>query len=108
MKGDANDEAASDLLRCPARTGRALERQASHAKAGSSGSSTLRLWTPSQEGIVILGGPLGDGEEKFLLIVAADSEQAIEARLADDPWTPARLLHTASVERWEILLSASK
>ena len=48
MKGDANDEAASDLLRCPARTGRALERQASHAKAGSSGSSTLRLWTPSQ------------------------------------------------------------
>ena len=48
MKGDANDEAASDLLRCPARTGRALERRASQAKAGSSGSSTLRLWTPSQ------------------------------------------------------------
>ena len=62
----------------------------------------------ADEGIVILGGPLGDGEEKFLLIVAADSEQAIEAWLADDPWTPARLLHTASVERWEILLSASK
>ena len=53
----------------------------------------------ADEGIVILGGPLGDGEEKFLLIVAADSEQAIEAWLADDPWTPARLLHTASVER---------
>lgn len=35
MKGDANDEAASDLLRCPARTGRALERQASHASAGA-------------------------------------------------------------------------
>jgi hypothetical protein len=38
----------------------------------------------ADEGIVILGGPLGDGEEKFLLIVAADSEQAIEARLAGD------------------------
>jgi hypothetical protein len=36
--------------------------------------------------------------------MAAESEQAIEARLADDPWTPLRLLRTASVECWEILL----
>jgi uncharacterized protein len=57
-------------------------------------------------GFVILGGPLGDREEQFLLIIAAESEQAIEARLADDPWTPLRVLRTASVERWEILLSA--
>jgi uncharacterized protein YciI len=57
---------------------------------------------------VILGGPLGDGEEKFLLIIAAESEQAIEVRLADDPWTPLRLLRTASVERLEILLGASQ
>jgi uncharacterized protein YciI len=58
----------------------------------------------ADDGFVILGGPLGEGEEKFLLIIAAESEQAIEVRLADDPWTPLRLLHTASVERWEILL----
>ena len=32
------------------------------------------------DGFVILGGPLGDGEEKFLHIVAAESEQAIEGR----------------------------
>ena len=62
----------------------------------------------ADDGFVILGGPLGDGEVKFLHIVAAESEQIIEARLADDPWTPLRLLRTASVERWEILLSASK
>jgi uncharacterized protein YciI len=62
----------------------------------------------AEDGFVILGGPLGDGEEKFLHIVATESEQAIEDRLADDPWTPLRLLRTASVERWEILLSASK
>jgi uncharacterized protein YciI len=55
---------------------------------------------------VILGGPLGDREEKFLLIIAAEGEQAIEVRLADDPWTPLRLLRTASVECWEILLDA--
>ena len=60
------------------------------------------------DGFVILGGPLGDGEEKFLHIVAAESEQAIEGRFADDPWTPLRLLRTASIERWEILLRASE
>jgi len=58
----------------------------------------------ADEGFVILGGPLGDREEKFLLILAADSQQAIEVRLADDPWTPLRLLRTAMIERWEILL----
>ncbi len=61
----------------------------------------------ADDGFVVLGGPLGDGE-KILLIIAAASEQAIESRLADDPWTPLRLLRTASVECWEILLNASK
>jgi uncharacterized protein YciI len=58
------------------------------------------------DGFVILGGPFGDGEERFLLIMAADSVQAIEVRLADDPWTPLRMLRTAAVECWEILLDA--
>lgn len=58
----------------------------------------------ADDGFVILGGPLGEGEEKFLLIIAAESEQAIEARLASDPWTSLRLLRIASVEPWEILL----
>ncbi len=62
----------------------------------------------AEDGFVILGGPLGDGKEKFLHIVVAENEQAIAARLAGDPWTPLRLLRTASVERWEILLNASK
>ena len=62
----------------------------------------------ADDGFVVLGGPLGDGEKIFLLIIAAESEQAIEARLADDPWTPLGLLRIAKVERWEILLNASK
>ena len=60
----------------------------------------------ADEGFVVLGGPLGDGEKKFLLIVAAKGEQEIAARLADDPWTPLGLLREASVERWEVLLRA--
>lgn len=57
------------------------------------------------DGFVVLGGPLGDGE-KFLLIVAAESEEEIVARLADDPWTPMGLLRIAKIEPWEILLGA--
>jgi len=32
--------------------------------------------------------------------------QAVEARLADDPWTRLKMLRVVSVERCEILLSA--
>jgi uncharacterized protein YciI len=59
------------------------------------------------DGFVILGGPLGD-RGKILLIIDAESEQEIDARLADDPWTPMGLLRIAKVERWEILLGASE
>jgi uncharacterized protein YciI len=57
------------------------------------------------EGFVILGGPLGEGK-KVLLIVAAENEQEIAARLADDPWTSLKMLRATSVEQWEILLDA--
>ncbi len=57
------------------------------------------------DGFVLLGGPLEDGP-KTLLIVRAESEQAIISRLAHDPWTPMGLLRIATIERWEILLDA--
>lgn len=109
QKGDAHVSTTCDLLR-------------SHpAKGERTGTAGFPCESPEQwekhaafmdaladDGFVILGGPLGDGEEKFLLIVAAENEQAIEVRLAGDPWTPLRLLRTASVKRWEILLKASK
>ena len=56
-----------------------------------------------EEGVVVLGGPLGSGEQ-VLLIFNAASEQEIAARLAADPWTPMRILRTVKVEQWEILL----
>ena len=55
------------------------------------------------EGFVVLGGPLGDGE-RVLMAVSADNEQAVEARLAADPWRPMGLLRTAAIEPWEILM----
>ncbi len=61
----------------------------------------------ADEGFIILGGPLGDGEEQFLFIIAAQSEQDILDRLADDPWVAPGLLRTVSVQRWNILLRES-
>lgn len=58
----------------------------------------------ANEGFVILGGPLGRDERRFLLIFKADSAKTIEARLAADPWTPMGLLRIFKIEPWEILL----
>jgi uncharacterized protein YciI len=58
-----------------------------------------------EDGFVVLGGPLDDGE-KVLLIINAQSRQAIEARLAEDPWVPRGVRRIVQVERWEILLGA--
>ena len=57
------------------------------------------------EGFIVLGGPLGDGE-RVLLAVSAEDESEIEARFAGDPWRPMGLLVTARIEPWEILLDA--
>ena len=56
-----------------------------------------------EDGFVILGGPVGNGDE-VLLIVRADSEPEIEARLAEDPWLPMGVLRIARIERWQIWL----
>jgi hypothetical protein len=53
---------------------------------------------------IVRGGPLGEGERRFLLIFDAPSEEAIRARLDEDPWTPTAMLRIASIDRWEILL----
>ncbi len=57
------------------------------------------------EGFVILGGPLGFGEE-VLLIVDSTSEQVLRARLAADPWSKSELLDIKSIEPWTILLDS--
>ena len=57
----------------------------------------------TEEGFVVLGGPLGDGA-RVMLIINVEREQEIERRLADDPWIQMGLLSVVSVEPWEILL----
>jgi len=56
------------------------------------------------EGFIILGGPIGSGDDAMLVIEAV-SEEALRARLALDPWSEGRL-RIDSVERWTLLLDS--
>jgi uncharacterized protein len=62
--------------------------------------------TLAEEGLVILGGPIGEGDgENALLIVDAESEAEIRARLAEDPWKD-DMLTIESVKPWSVWLRA--
>ena len=54
------------------------------------------------DGFVLLGGPLAD-EERVVLAVVADSEEAVRATLGCDPWHETHLV-VDSVDAWTIRL----
>jgi len=54
------------------------------------------------DGFVRLGGPLE--EPDVLLIIEAESPDAIRARLAPDPWHRMGLLVIKSISRWTLRL----
>ena len=54
------------------------------------------------DGFVVLGGPLAD-EHRVVLAVEAQSEEAVLARLAEDPWHETHLVPDTA-ERWTIRL----
>jgi uncharacterized protein YciI len=56
-----------------------------------------------EEGFVLLGGPLAL-EQEVLHIIRADSEDAVRARLADDPWHQNGMLAVTSIRPWTVLL----
>ena len=57
-----------------------------------------------ESGFVVLGGPLADGV-RVALVVDAESEQAVRATLAADPWSETHLL-LDTVEPWTIRLDS--
>ena len=60
------------------------------------------------EGFVVLGGPVGAGDGDYaLLVVSAQDEAAVRARLADDPWADT-VLTVESVEPWSVWLRAAE
>jgi uncharacterized protein YciI len=58
------------------------------------------------EGLVVLGGPVGDGDgDDVLLVMEMDGEEAIRACLADDPWMDG-VLAIESIRPWSVWLRA--
>ena len=55
------------------------------------------------EGFVLLGGPVGDGEEVLLAVEARD-EDDVRSRLAADPWEPAGILSVGRIQPWTLWL----
>jgi uncharacterized protein YciI len=57
------------------------------------------------DGFLLLGGPLGDGEHTLHMVEAAD-EHEVAARMGEDPWAAMGLLRIGAVERWSIWLGS--
>ena len=59
-----------------------------------------------ESGFVVLGGPLAD-EQRVVLAVDADSEDAVRAMLARDPWDRTHLaIH--SIDAWTVRLDGRR
>jgi uncharacterized protein YciI len=58
------------------------------------------------DGFIVLGGPLSD-EHRVVHAVEAESEDAIRATLARDPWSETHL-RIDSIEPWTIRLDARR
>jgi uncharacterized protein YciI len=59
-----------------------------------------------EDGFIVLGGPLAD-EERVAHVIEADSEQAVRATLARDPWTKTHLV-IDSIEPWTLRLDSRR
>jgi catechol 2,3-dioxygenase-like lactoylglutathione lyase family enzyme/uncharacterized protein YciI len=55
------------------------------------------------DGFIIMGGPVGDGEQTLHVVEAAD-ESDVRTRLAEDPWAAAGLLCLGTIEPWALWL----
>jgi uncharacterized protein YciI len=60
------------------------------------------------DGFIILGGPVGDNEDKALLVINAKDENEIYSAFADDPWILRQIREFGEIQRWTILLEGEK
>jgi uncharacterized protein YciI len=58
-----------------------------------------------EDGFIILGGPVGHGEQTLHVVEAAD-EHSVRARFAQDPWASAGLLQVGRIEPWALWLDS--
>ena len=58
-----------------------------------------------EAGAVLLGGPIDDGGRAMVLL-RADSEQAVERIVADDPYTAAGVGADHRIRPWNVVVGA--
>jgi uncharacterized protein YciI len=58
------------------------------------------------EGFLVLGGPLAD-DHRVVHVVEAESDEAVRARLAGDPWSGTHL-QVHSIDSWTIRLDGRR
>jgi uncharacterized protein YciI len=62
----------------------------------------------TDEGVILLGGPVGTGDGDYaLLVMAAENETELRSRLAADPWADS-VLAIERVEPWVVWLGARR
>ncbi len=59
------------------------------------------------DGVVILGGPVGDGTQVLVVVEAADEPQ-VRTLLADDPWEQMGMLRIGAIQPWTIWLDGRR
>ena len=59
-----------------------------------------------ESGFIVLGGPLGD-EHRVAHVIEAESEAAVRATLARDPWSGTHLV-VGSIDPWTLRLDARR
>jgi uncharacterized protein YciI len=57
-------------------------------------------------GVIILGGPIGGGEDLTLLAVQAADEDAVRSAFDADPWTIHQVFRIKQIRPWALWLDA--
>jgi uncharacterized protein YciI len=58
------------------------------------------------DGFIVLGGPVGDGDD-FLFAIKAADESEIRLTLQRDPWSASAMLEIKSIQPWTVLLESA-
>ncbi|HMJ07877.1 MAG TPA: hypothetical protein VK468_02660 [Pyrinomonadaceae bacterium] len=69
-------------------------------------AALMDQWTA--DGFILLGGPIGEGEDEVLIVFDAADEDEILTAFAADPWLILHIRELAQIRQWKILLEAEK
>lgn len=69
-------------------------------------AALMNQWTADR--FILLGGPIGEGEDEVLLVFDAADENEIRSAFAADPWFILQIRRIEQIRQWKILLEAER